>query len=101
MRVVYESQLVLLEIERALEWWRANRDKAPDALESDLEQAIDDLETRGAMIGTPVRHARLSNVRRLHLRRARFFLYFRLSADHETIAVLSLWHASRGTTPLI
>ncbi len=101
MRVVYETQEVGLEVERAVEWWRANRDKAPDALEEDLAEAHRQLSEQGELIGVPVRGTRVEHVRRLHLRRVRFYLYFRVSDDRQTAFILSLWHVSRGTGPLL
>jgi len=57
LRVVYETLEVGLEIARAVEWWRANRDKAPDALEEDLAEAHQQLSEQGELIGVLGRRA--------------------------------------------
>lgn len=101
MRVVFESAQVLAEIGAAIDWWRTNRDKAPSALEDELDEAISDLEAMGALLGLPVRNMLLPNVRRLHLKRTRYFLYFRARVELDTIEILSLWHTSRGTRPVM
>jgi hypothetical protein len=33
--------------------------------------------------------------------RVRYHLYYTVSLDTETIEILSLWHASRGSAPIL
>lgn len=81
------------EIERADAWWRENRPSAPAALRDDLEAAFE-LLLRQPGIGVKVGGAHLAGTRRLHLSRVRYFIYYRVKNDE--LAVLSVWHASRG-----
>ena len=40
-------------------------------------------------------------VRRIHLSRLRYDLYYRVTPDKKTVIVLALWHSSRSTGPHI
>lgn len=81
------------EIERADAWWRENRPSAPGALREDLKAAFK-LLLRQPGIGVKVSNARLAGTRCLYLGRIRYFIYYQVKK--EDLAVLSLWHASRG-----
>jgi plasmid stabilization system protein ParE len=52
-------------------------------------------------IGARALNAKLSGVRRVHLSRVRYHLYYRSRLDHGTVEVLALWHTSRGTGPRV
>jgi plasmid stabilization system protein ParE len=80
------------EIERAEHWWLSNRQAAPRAFREDLKGAFT-LLLRQPDVGVGVANARLSGVRRLHLGRIRYHVYYRVSETELTI--LSVWHASR------
>ena len=86
------------EISAASAWWEANRSKAPAAFDEDLQQALYTITTRPG-VGTQARSAKLPGVRRVHLHRVRYYLYYRLSPSADEIVVLSLWHMSRGAEP--
>lgn len=90
------SHRVWAQIDRASNWWRRNRDKAPDAFDLDLEDGLDRIRTNPD-IGSPVR-ARRIGVRSLWLERIRYFIYYRV-VDDETVELLGAWHASRGSRP--
>jgi plasmid stabilization system protein ParE len=77
-------------------WWRRNRDKAPAAFDEDIEAALA-LLADNAAIGAPYRSSRHGNVRRYLIDRIRYYIYFRITDD--SIQVLRIWHASRGTPP--
>lgn len=81
-----------------MKWWRAHRDKAPDALENDLAAAERFLAS-SPNAGEAATNTNLSGVRRLLLKRVRYFLYYRLSPDNIEVQVLALWHARRGPGP--
>ena len=68
------------EIREAASWWRANRPAAPEALEEELRQAFNLISQQPA-IGAIATNARLVGVRRIHLSRVRYFLYYRVSAS--------------------
>jgi plasmid stabilization system protein ParE len=84
-------------IAEAGKWWAANRPKAPDAFAVDLERALQLIASQPA-IGARARNAKLVDVRRVHLARVRYYLYYRLTSE-PAIEVLALWHTSRSTTP--
>jgi len=84
------------QIDRASIWWRQHRDKAPNALDEDVDRAIDVLRTT-PHVGTIVR-ARRGTVRALWLDRIGYFLYYRIH-DNGTVEILRFWHASRGSRP--
>ena len=84
------------EIGRADAWWRENRPGAPLAVREDLRAAFG-LLLRQPGVGVKVANTKLSGVRRLHLGRVRYFVYYRLK-DNELV-VLSVWHASRRKQP--
>lgn len=86
------------QIEKAQQWWLENRDLAPDALREDVQAAFG-LIARRPEIGTKVLNTALADVRRLHLGRIRYFLYYRLKGDE--LIVLAFWHASRGRGPSV
>jgi hypothetical protein len=50
-------------------------------------------------VGTRIVNARLAGVRRLHLGRIGYFVYYRVLG--EEIVVLSMWHARRGGGPRV
>lgn len=69
---------------------------APGAIHEELEHAFAVL-TLQPNLGTPARQNRLAGVRRLHLSRIHYYLYYRASAG--AVDVLAFWHTSRGTEP--
>jgi plasmid stabilization system protein ParE len=79
----------------ARDWWRAHRDKAPDAFEDDLAELLTLLEQVPLAVGAAV--SRRPGVRRAVLRRVRYNVYF--TVDHPTVSIIAVWHASRGTLP--
>jgi plasmid stabilization system protein ParE len=80
------------EIERAERWWRENRPAAPSAFRADLKGAFT-LLLRQPGTGAKVGNTRLNGVRRLHLGRIHYFIYYRVRDDE--LVVLSVWHSSR------
>ena len=81
----------------AATWWAANRSKSPDAFVSDLENALKILALQPG-IGARATNAKLKDVRRVHLARIHFHLYYRVTPE-PAIEVLALWHTSRGDNP--
>ncbi|MBC8281247.1 MAG: type II toxin-antitoxin system RelE/ParE family toxin [Chloroflexi bacterium] len=86
----------VLQIEEAASWWSDNRPAAPLALRDDLQQAFT-LISEQPNIGAAATNAALPGVRRIHLGRIRYFLYYRIRPDQ--VEILALWHASRGQEP--
>lgn len=85
-------------IAEAAEWWVANRPKAPSAFAEELSRAFQLLASQPS-IGAQARNVKLSGVRRVHLQRIHYYLYYRVRADTNTVDVLALWHTKRGASP--
>ncbi len=88
------------EITRACEWWDANRPAAQGLLRNELERVFELLSVQPG-IGARALNAKLTDVRRVHLSRVRYYLYYRTRADQGAVDILALWHTSRGTGPRI
>jgi plasmid stabilization system protein ParE len=86
------------QIEKAAAWWAENRTAAPDAIREELQIAFD-LIARHPDIGAKASNTRLLGVRRIHLSRIRYYLYYRVRFEADTIEVLAFWHTSRGAGP--
>lgn len=84
------------QISKAAAWWAKNRPAAPDAIREELDQILELLRVQPA-IGTPARHDRLADIRRVTLSRVRYFVYYRVAND--ALQVLAFWHTSRGSEP--
>jgi plasmid stabilization system protein ParE len=86
------------QIQRVVAWWEVNRPLAPGAVVEELDRAFALLRFQPG-IGARARNVRLSDVRRLHLGRIHYFLYYRVRGN--TVVVLAFWHTSRGSGPEI
>lgn len=92
------TDLAKAQIRAAEEWWRLNRPKAPDAIREDLERASALIAIQPE-IGARATNVSLNGVRRLHLERVRYYVYYRVAADPGRVEILAFWHTSRGRTP--
>jgi plasmid stabilization system protein ParE len=92
------SSLARAQIRAAQDWWRVNRPKAPNAIREELERASLLISVQPE-IGARARNTSLAGVRRLHLARVRYYVYYRVVADPERIEILAFWHQSRGSGP--
>ena len=86
------------EIEGIVQWWVVNRPKAPGAVRHDLKAALDLLPVQPS-IGARVTEASSPDVRRFHLDRIRYWVYYRVRANR--LEVLTVWHSSRGSGPAV
>ncbi len=84
-------------IAMAAEWWAANRPKAPDAFVTEFERALQLIASQPA-IGARATNVKLAGVRRVHLARVHYHLYYRVTSE-PAVEILTLWHTSRGTSP--
>lgn len=84
------------QIREAASWWLLNRPAAPGALREELSRAFDFI-SHHPDIGARATNVRLEDVRRIHLSRIHYFLYYRVRSTR--IEVLSFWHSSRGQGP--
>lgn len=94
VRIVSSAAQAIAE---AAEWWTANRPKAPAAFVAELERALHLIASQPA-IGARATNVRLAGVRRVHLARVHYYLYYRITSE-PAIEALALWHTSRGTSP--
>ena len=86
------------QVAEAKRWWRANRTKAPNALEEELRTSLDLIATTPG-IGAVARNIALPGVRRIVLNRVNYYLYYRPKIESRTVEVVALWHVRRGTGP--
>lgn len=96
VRIVSSAARAIAE---AATWWDANRPKSPDAFVSDLQNALKLIAFHPG-IGARATNAKLEDVRRVHLARVHYHLYYRVTPE-PTIEVLALWHTSRNDGPPI
>ena len=85
------------QIKEAARWWRAHR-AARDLFASEIARGFDLI---GSQPGIGIKVAApddLPGLRRLHLPRIRYFIYY-APAGTDTIEVVAVWHSSRGTPP--
>jgi len=86
------------QITQASAWWNVNRPKAPGAFREEMERALE-LISAQPQIGARATNAKLAGVRRIHLSRIHYYLYYRVREDRKAVEVLALWHTSRGSGP--
>ena len=86
------------QIAEIAQWWRVNREAAPQLFLDELRQAYE-LVRHQPQVGQPVVGAKSDRIRRVYLRRSHYHLYYQESEDGAAIDVLAVWHTSRGTAP--
>ena len=84
------------QIEAAAIWWARNRPAAPDAIRLDFQDARTLLSRRPG-IGARSSTVRYPDLRRLHLSRVRYHIYYDVRPGK--VVILAFWHASRGSGP--
>jgi plasmid stabilization system protein ParE len=95
---LFISRRAAREIERVIRWWAVNRPAAPGAVLQDLKGALN-LVLVQPDIGARVPEASSAGVRRFHLDRIRYWVYYRVRQNR--LEVLSVWHSSRGSGPAV
>jgi plasmid stabilization system protein ParE len=86
------------QIEEAAAWWESKRVAAPGAIYEELERAFALLSSQPG-VGARARNAKLAGVRRVHLSRIHYHLYYRQTKT--AVEVLAFWHVARGTGPKV
>ncbi len=79
-------------------WWTANRLEAPTLFLDEFEKAVS-LLASVPDIGARFPRARVSGVRRLLLRRSRYYVYYVHDARRSAVHILAIWSTSRGSEP--
>jgi plasmid stabilization system protein ParE len=64
----------------------------------ELERALQ-LKASQPSIRAQTRNAKLAGVRRIHLPRIHYHLYYRVIPEPMTVEILALWHTKRGVSP--
>jgi plasmid stabilization system protein ParE len=82
------------------DWWRANRDKAPDLFDEELNRIVT-LLPRTPNMGT--RYAEIGGlvIRRVLLKKTRQYVYYWVDTDNDIIEIVSVWGTKRGKPPLL
>ena len=70
----------------------------PEAFDEELAEAFSFLSAEPG-IGAPALNVRARGVRRVHLARVHYYLYYRVRGSR--VEVLALWHTSRGIGPFL
>jgi plasmid stabilization system protein ParE len=86
------------QLRQAQDWWNLNRPEAPGWIEEEFRRALATLQEcprAGNVDSGFVRGI----IRRLYLRRVRYFLYYRF--DGQRLEIVAFWHTSRGNRPPI
>ena len=95
---LFVSRRATRGVERIVQWWAVNRPAAPGAVRRDLQAALNLLLVQPD-IGIRVKEASSPDVRRFHLDRIRYWVYYRVRGNR--LEVLSVWHSSRGSGPAV
>ena len=85
------------QVEAAAAWWTANRPAAPNALRDDLAAALT-LIADQPTCGVPTA-SRSPGLRRIHLARVGYNVYYRVAPRLRQVQIVALWHARRGSPP--
>jgi len=97
---VQVTALAAHHIREAEDWWRENRQAAPNAVRFELQRAL--LLIAGQpRIGSRATNVKLAGVRRISLAKIKYHLYYHVLAKPERVEVVALWHARRGQGPPI
>lgn len=96
--VIELSELAAQQVLQAESWWRFNRLKAPNAIREELERASM-LISAQPEVGARAANATLPGVRRVHLERIHYDVYYRVAVPGERIEILAFWHSRRGGAP--
>lgn len=79
-------------------WWRQHRTAAPRLFLIELKRAFELVRSQ-PHLGQPVVGAGSVGVRRVQLRRSRYYVYYEAVEDEGVVNIHAVWHTSRGSTP--
>ena len=82
------------QTQAAVVWWRRNRPLAPGLLEEELRKVLA-LIAESSTVGANARDQRLKGLRRVFLRRSRYYVFYQVSSGGQQIEVVALWHGKR------
>ena len=84
------------QIESASVWWTRNRSDDPSLLQAEVDRVFPLISSQPG-IGLLTPKGKIKGLRRIHLSRTRYYLYYR--TRRSTVDVLAFWHSSRGSDP--
>ena len=95
------SDLADRQIQKADRWWRENRLKAPNAIREELERIGVMIASR-PQLGARAVNVRLPGVRRIHIERIHYDVYYRVVAGSpDYVEIVAFWGSRRGKGPPI
>ena len=94
------SVLADRQIQKAERWWRQNRLKAPNAIREELER-IGRTVAVTPHLGARALNVRLPGVRRIHIERIHYDVYYRVVGSPPSIEIVAFWGSRRGAGPPI
>lgn len=94
------TALAARHVRDAEDWWRVNRQAAPNAIREELQRAFA-LITAQPRIGSRATNVKLPGVRRIFLPLITYHLYYHVLSSPDRVEVVALWHARRGKGPPI
>jgi plasmid stabilization system protein ParE len=101
---IFISETAREQIAEVEAWWVENRPAAPDLFTDELAAALA-LLSEAPRSGVPYLHPRATGIRRLLLFRCRYHLYYSVDranqGDGEQVTIVALWHAQRGSGPVL
>ena len=92
------TALAVRQVQDAEDWWRKNRQAAPNAVRDELERAFALISLRPSA-GSRASDLELADVRRVFLAKIKYQLYYRVLPNPKRVQVVALWHARRGKGP--
>lgn len=93
--LVEEAEQQLKNLDR---WWLAQRQAAPDLFLDEFAQAIDLLSAHPD-IGSPFKRTDRPGIRRLLLRRSKYWVYYFHNRHQSMVYILTIWSTFRGSDP--
>lgn len=94
------TALAAQHIRTAEQWWRENRQAAPNAVRLELQRAFVLIATQ-PRIGSHATNVILAGVHRIFLPKIKYHLYYHLLTSPERVEIVAFWHARRGKGPPI
>ena len=79
-------------------WWAQNRPTAPDLFAREFRDTLEQIRTMPGS-GTAWPTERRPTLRRILMPRTQNHIYFRVDRKAQTVHVLAVWGAPKGTTP--
>ena len=93
--LVAEAERQLKSIDR---WWLTHRQASPDLFLDELDQTIE-LLSELPDIGSPFKRTDRPGIRRLLLRRSKYWVYYNHDQRRSIVFILAIWSTFRGSDP--